>query len=92
MKIEPEKLRSYRWFGPDTMRGFQPSVAHASNWDTGGEDFTGKPVIGIINTWSEINPCHAHLRERAGSGEARCGGKRADSRWRFRRSPSRRRT
>jgi dihydroxy-acid dehydratase len=29
------------------------------------EDFTGKPVIGIINTWSEINPCHYHLRERA---------------------------
>ncbi len=29
------------------------------------EDFTGKPVIAIINTWSEINPCHAHLRERA---------------------------
>ena len=29
------------------------------------EDFTGKPVIAIVNTWSEINPCHAHLRERA---------------------------
>jgi len=29
------------------------------------EDFTGRPVIAIVNTWSEINPCHAHLRERA---------------------------
>src|SRR5436305_2538846 len=29
------------------------------------EDFVGKPVVAIINTWSEINPCHAHLRERA---------------------------
>ncbi len=29
------------------------------------EDFVGKPVIAIVNTWSEINPCHAHLRERA---------------------------
>jgi dihydroxy-acid dehydratase len=29
------------------------------------QDFQGKPVIGILNTWSEINPCHAHLRERA---------------------------
>ena len=29
------------------------------------EDFIGKPVIAIVNTWSEINPCHAHLRERA---------------------------
>ena len=28
-------------------------------------DFAGKPAIAIINTWSEINPCHAHLRERA---------------------------
>ena len=25
----------------------------------------GKPVIGIINTWSEMSPCHAHLRDRA---------------------------
>jgi dihydroxy-acid dehydratase len=29
------------------------------------EDWRGKPVIGIVNTWSDINPCHAHLRARA---------------------------
>ena len=29
------------------------------------EDFAGKPVIAVVNTWSEINPCHTHLRERA---------------------------
>jgi len=61
---KPEELRSYRWFGPDTMRGF----SHRSRMMQLGyrrEDFTGKPVIGIVNTWSEINPCHAHLRERA---------------------------
>ncbi len=60
----PEDLRSYRWFGPDTMRGF----SHRSRMLQLGyrrEDFTGKPVIAILNTWSEINPCHAHLRERA---------------------------
>ncbi len=60
----PEDLRSYRWFGPDTMRGF----SHRSRMLQLGyrrEDFTGKPVIAIVNTWSEINPCHAHLRERA---------------------------
>lgn len=60
----PEDLRSYRWFGPDSMRGF----SHRSRLLQLGfrrEDFTGKPVIGIVNTWSEINPCHAHLRERA---------------------------
>ncbi|MGH9598447.1 MAG: dihydroxy-acid dehydratase, partial [Terracidiphilus sp.] len=60
----PEALRSYRWFGPDTMYGF----SHRSRMMQLGfkrEDFTGKPVIAIVNTWSEINPCHAHLRERA---------------------------
>jgi dihydroxy-acid dehydratase len=63
-KKKPEELRSYRWFGPDTMRGF----SHRSRMAQLGyrrEDFTGKPVIAIVNTWSEINPCHAHLRERA---------------------------
>ncbi|SPE37332.1 L-arabonate dehydratase [Candidatus Sulfopaludibacter sp. SbA3] len=54
-KTKPEDLRSFRWFGPDTMRGF----SHRSRM------LPGKPVIAIINTWSEINPCHAHLRERA---------------------------
>ena len=29
------------------------------------EDFTGRPVVAIINTWSEINACHGHLRARA---------------------------
>src|SRR5579863_4357243 len=61
---KPEELRSFRWFGPDTMRGF----SHRSRMLQLGyrrEDFTGKPVIAIVNTWSEINPCHAHLRERA---------------------------
>lgn len=61
---KPEDLRSYRWFGPDTMRGF----SHRSRMLQLGfrkEEFTGRPVIAIVNTWSEINPCHAHLRERA---------------------------
>jgi dihydroxy-acid dehydratase len=61
---KPEALRSYRWFGPETMYGF----SHRSRMLQLGfqrEDFIGKPVIAIVNTWSEINPCHAHLRERA---------------------------
>src|ERR1700689_5650897 len=64
MKKKPEELRSFRWFGPATMRGF----SHRSRMKQLGyrqEDFTGRPVIAIINTWSEINTCHAHLRERA---------------------------
>jgi dihydroxyacid dehydratase/phosphogluconate dehydratase len=32
-------------------------------------DYSGKPVIAIINTWSEINPCQNHLRERANDGK-----------------------
>jgi len=63
-KIEAEQLRSFRWFGPPTQRGF----SHRSRMKQLGfrqEDFVGKPVIAIVNTWSEINPCHAHLRERA---------------------------
>ncbi len=76
MTKTPETLRSYRWFGPDTMRGF----SHRSRMLQLGhrkEDFTGRPVIAIVNTWSEINPCHAHLRERAESvkrGVLQAGG------------------
>jgi dihydroxy-acid dehydratase len=60
----PKLLRSYRWFGPDDLRSF----GHRSRLASMGcipADYAGKPVIAIINTWSEINPCHIHLRERA---------------------------
>jgi dihydroxy-acid dehydratase len=60
----PEDLRSATWFRPDNQRGF----SHRSRMKQMGhreEDFMGKPVIAILNTWSEINPCHTHLRERA---------------------------
>jgi dihydroxy-acid dehydratase len=60
----PEDLRSQRWFGPDTLRGF----GHRSRIAQMGfarADYDGKPVIAIVNTWSDINPCHLHLRERA---------------------------
>ena len=60
----PEELRSYKWFGVKDLRSF----SHRSRTLQMGysrEDFGGKPVIGIINTWSDINPCHAHFRTRA---------------------------
>ena len=60
----PEDLRSARWFAPDDLRGF----GHRSRLMQMGyakEDWAGKPCIAIINTWSGINPCHAHFRERA---------------------------
>jgi dihydroxy-acid dehydratase len=61
---KPEELRSHRWFGVEDMRAF----GHRSRTLQMGydyQDFAGKPVIGILNTWSDLNPCHAHLRTRA---------------------------
>ena len=63
-----DQLRSRRWFADAGMRGF----AHRQRMQQMGlrrEDVLGKPVIAIINTWSDLSPCHAHLRERAESGE-----------------------
>src|SRR5471030_2292936 len=60
----PQDLRSHRWLDADDMRSFgHRSRLRQIGYDA--EDWQGKPVIGIINTWSEINPCHAHLRVRA---------------------------
>ncbi|MFJ1309279.1 L-arabinonate dehydratase [Agrobacterium tumefaciens] len=58
-----KKLRSDRWFAPDDLRSF----GHRSRMMQLGyaeEDFVGKPVIGIMNTWSELNTCHSHFPER----------------------------
>jgi len=66
----PQRLRSYRWFGgagPAAEAGLR-TVSHRSRMRQLGvaaEEHLGKPVIAILNTWSEINPCHMHLRERA---------------------------
>jgi dihydroxy-acid dehydratase len=57
-------LRSARWFAPDDLRSF----GHRSRLMQLGyaeEDFRGRPIIGILNTWSELNSCHGHFRERA---------------------------
>jgi len=57
------RLRSARWFEPDDLRGF----GHRSRlmqMGYGPDDWAGRPVIAIVNTWSDINPCHAHFRQR----------------------------
>ena len=44
------------------------SFAHRQRLQQRGlarEEFLGRPVIAIVNTWSDLSPCHAHLRERA---------------------------
>jgi dihydroxy-acid dehydratase len=63
-KKKPEDLRSYRWLGKNDLRSFgHRSRLRQFGYD--GDDWAGKPVIGIINTWSDINACHGHLRDRA---------------------------
>ena len=57
-------LRSARWYERDDMRGF----AHRQRTQQMGfrrEEFLGRPVIAIVNTWSDLSPCHVHLRDRA---------------------------
>jgi dihydroxy-acid dehydratase len=61
---DPAALRSHRWFGPDDLRSF----GHRSRLKGMGiddTDYRHRPVIGILNTWSDLNTCHSHLRERA---------------------------
>jgi dihydroxy-acid dehydratase len=56
-------LRSGRWFDGDSLRAF----GHRSRLRQLGytpSDYKGKPVIAIIDTPSDINPCHMHFRER----------------------------
>ena len=61
---KPEELRSHRWYGAHDLRAFGHR-SRALQTGFAREDFAGKPVIGIINTWSDINPCHSHFRQRA---------------------------
>lgn len=60
----PEQLRSHRWYGLDDLRSFGHRSRTAQMGYT-ASDYMGKPVIAIVNTWSEINPCHSHFKERA---------------------------
>jgi dihydroxy-acid dehydratase len=63
MPKTPDALRSARWFAPDDLR----SMGHRSRFmqmGYGPADWAGKPVIAIVNTWSDVNQCHAHFRQR----------------------------
>ena len=60
-KKKPEDLRSQQWFGRQDRDGF----AYRS-WVKGKgvphDQFDGRPVIGICNTFSELTPCNSHFR------------------------------
>ena len=63
MKRTPDQLRSARWFAPDDFRSF----GHRSRVMQMGyapADWKGKPVVAIVNTWSDANQCHAHFKSR----------------------------
>ena len=64
MTDSTKSLRSARWYAANDLRSF----GHRSRTLQMGysyDDFMGKPVVAIINTWSDINQCHAHFRVRA---------------------------
>jgi dihydroxy-acid dehydratase len=69
-------LRSARWYSAAGMRAF----AHRQRMQQMGlrrEEFMGRPIIAVVNTWSDLSPCHAHLRARAEAvkrGVIRAGG------------------
>ena len=59
----PGELRSARWFAPDDLRSF----GHRSRTMQMGyapEEWKDRPVIAIVNTWSDAQPCHMHFRNR----------------------------
>ncbi|MBI1220069.1 MAG: dihydroxy-acid dehydratase [Rhodobacteraceae bacterium] len=72
----PRKLRSQTWFGGTT----KDNIYHRSwmkNQGLPADLFDGRPVIGICNTWSQMTPCNAHLRdlaERVAHGIYEAGG------------------
>jgi dihydroxy-acid dehydratase len=61
---KPEELRSHRWYGATDLRSFGHR-SRSAQMGYSRADYACKPVIAILNTWSDINPCHQHFRTRA---------------------------
>jgi dihydroxy-acid dehydratase len=59
----PEQLRSARWFAPDDLRAFGHR-SRAMQMGYAPEEWAGRPVIAILNTWSDAQPCHMHFKSR----------------------------
>jgi dihydroxy-acid dehydratase len=62
-KKQYKDLRSSRWFSPNDVRSFGHR-SRAMQMGLGKDDWENKPIIGIINTWSDIQPCHQHFKQR----------------------------
>ena len=62
-KKTPQTLRSARWFAPDDLRAFGHR-SRAMQMGYAPEEWQGRPVIAILNTWSDAQPCHMHFKSR----------------------------
>jgi len=62
-KKQLKNLRSQRWYSPNNLRGVS-ARARSRQMGFGPEDLNDKPCIGIINTWSDMNTCHSHFKDR----------------------------
>ena len=62
-RLTADSLRSHRWLGPDDLRSFGHR-SRLKQMGFGAEDYAGKPVIAILNTWSDLNTCHTHFPQR----------------------------
>ncbi|SDH86097.1 dihydroxy-acid dehydratase domain-containing protein [Alteribacillus bidgolensis] len=61
--ITPEMLRSAKWLDAGDFRSFNHR-SRMMQMGFGIDDWDGSPIIGILNTWSDINPCHHHFKDR----------------------------
>src|SRR3979409_2761593 len=62
-KKTPDQLRSARWFAPDDLRAFGHR-SRAMQMGYAPEEWKDRPVIAILNTWSDAQPCHMHFKSR----------------------------
>jgi len=62
-KKDPKTLRSVRWFAPDDLRAFGHR-SRAMQMGYAPEEWKDRPVIAILNTWSDAQPCHVHFKSR----------------------------
>ncbi|MEU0948921.1 L-arabinonate dehydratase [Streptomyces canus] len=64
-RMRPKDLRSHQWYGTEGQLRTWSHNARMRQLGYEAEEYRGRPVIAVLNTWSDINPCHVHLRERA---------------------------
>ncbi|MDE2516359.1 MAG: dihydroxy-acid dehydratase [Rhodospirillales bacterium] len=60
---DASSFRSARWFGPADLRSFGHR-SRAMQMGYAPEEWQGRPVIAIVNTWSDLQPCHMHFKQR----------------------------